>query len=186
MDIVHQGISDVGGGQRGRELRLPNAFREPRAGRTLAKMFFNVLGEQFSLLELVFRGNTHQDGLVKAATDHLDLAAGRQRPQSYEILGMICLNPGQKRTGIMQTQMNAGVLLQGFDKEEIATLVALFKNMLEIAARLVRMDDQDEMKFLGHLAERISQKTSYLAAKVWHVRKLRAVGKEIGTLAEEA
>jgi hypothetical protein len=81
--------------------------------------------------------------------------------------------------------MNTGVFLERFDKREIRILVALFENVLEITARLMRVDNQDEMKFLGHLAGRISQKTSYLAAGGWQVSKLGAVDKAICGMAKK-
>jgi hypothetical protein len=85
----------------------------------------------------------------------------------------------------MQAHVHARVFLERFDKREVRILVALFKDVLEIATRLVCVDNQDEMKFLGHLAGRISQKTSYLAAGRWQTSKLRAVDKGICRMAEE-
>ena len=85
----------------------------------------------------------------------------------------------------MQAHVHAGMLLQRFHKTKIRILVAFFENVLEIAARLVRMDNQDEMKFVGHLAGRISQKTSYLAAGGWQVSKLGAVDQGICRMAKK-
>jgi hypothetical protein len=56
----------------------------------------------------------------------------------------------EKGTGIVKAEMNAGMFFQLFDEREIASEVGFLEDMLEIAARLMGMDQESEMETLGH------------------------------------
>ena len=58
------------------------------------------------------------------------------------------LDPGEQRPGIVEAEMDARVLFEMFNKGKIAGVVGLFEDMLEIAAGLVRVNEQSEMEFL--------------------------------------
>ncbi len=60
------------------------------------------------------------------------------------------LDPGEKRAGIVQAETNTRVFLEMFQERKVAIAVSLFEHVLEIAARLVRMNEQGEMEILGH------------------------------------
>ena len=59
----------------------------------------------------------------------------------------------------MEANMNAGVLLQCLDKRQIAAFKRLLKNMAEIAARLMRVDEKDQMELWRHGDGAISRET---------------------------
>src|SRR6266850_4316318 len=46
--------------------------------------------------------------------------------------------------------MDAGMFFELFDEREIASVVGFLEDMLEIAARLMSMNQQGEMETLGH------------------------------------
>ena len=73
MVVVDERVFDAARGERGRKLRLPDALGEPGAARTLAEMFFDVIGEAFQLLKAIVRRNRDKDGLVKTAAEHFHL-----------------------------------------------------------------------------------------------------------------
>jgi len=50
----------------------------------------------------------------------------------------------------VKAEVNFGVRFEVLDEGEIRCLVGLFEDMLEIAARLVCVNEQGEMEFLGH------------------------------------
>jgi len=50
----------------------------------------------------------------------------------------------------MQAHVDAGMLFEEFDERQIGILVCLFEHVPEIADRLVRVYQQDEMKAFWH------------------------------------
>jgi hypothetical protein len=70
--------------------------------------------------------------------------------QAGEILRPVLFNPGKKRAGIVEAEVNAWMRFEVLDEGKIRCVVGLFENMLEIAAGLVRVNEQGEMEFLGH------------------------------------
>ena len=59
----------------------------------------------------------------------------------------------------MQANMNTGMLLKGFDKWQVATFERLLKNMTEVAARLMRVNEKDQMELWRHGDGAISRET---------------------------
>ena len=61
--------------------------------------------------------------------------------EALEIFRSIFFDPGQQRPGIVETDVDTGVLLQSLKEWQIATRVGLLKNMAEVAARLMGVDE---------------------------------------------
>jgi len=59
-------------------------------------------------------------------------------------------DPVKKRAGVVKTEMNAGMFFELFHEREIASVVGFLEDMLEIAARLMSMNQQGKMETLGH------------------------------------
>ena len=78
------------------------------------------------------------------------MAALDQLFQANEILRPVFLDPGKKRPGIVETETNSRMLLEALNEWKIGCVVRLFEDMLEIAAGLVRVNEQSEMEFLRH------------------------------------
>ena len=94
--------------------------------------------------QLVLRRNGNQDRLVEAAADQLHLPARGQFAQMVEKLRMALLEPFEQRTGIVQAHANAGMPRQAIDKGQIGALVGLFEDGIEIADRLMGVDQENE------------------------------------------
>jgi len=102
------------------------------------------------LLVLVVLRNGHEDRLVKAATDEFDLATLNEIFQEFEIFGAMGFEPGEKRPGVVQPQLDAGVPFEALEKWEIGGLVSAFEDMLKISAGLMGVNKESEVEVLGH------------------------------------
>ena len=150
VNIVENGVADVGFGENGGELRLPHTLGEPGTGGSLSEIVLEIVGEADDLDALVRGGNGNEDGLVEAAADHLNLTTLHEKLEAHEIFGTILFDPGQQRPGIMKAYVDGGMLLQRFEEREIAAEVGLFKNVAEIAAGLMGVNEQDEVELGRH------------------------------------
>ena len=128
------------------KLRLPHALGEPRAFGPFAKMLFDVIRKPQNLLALIGGRNRYQDRLVKSAADHLHLAAVHQFAQAFEIVRMMRLDPFQQRPGVVQAHARVGMALEHFNERQIASRERLFEYVIEIAGRLVRVNEQNQME----------------------------------------
>ena len=150
MNVVKNGIADVGFGENGSKLRFPDTLGEPSASGTLAKMVLEIVGETDELHALVRGRNGNENRLVEAAADHFDLARLHQGLQALEIFGAVLFDPGKQWAGIMKADMDTGVLLECFDERQVAARVRLLKNVVEVAARLMGVDEQNQMELGRH------------------------------------
>jgi hypothetical protein len=62
----------------------------------------------------------------------------------------VLFDPSEKRAGIMETEMDTGMLFEVLDEGKVASIVSLLKDVLEIAAGLMGVDEQSQVKFLRH------------------------------------
>src|SRR5580700_9648841 len=112
----------------------------------MAEMLFEVGGQARDLFALVIRRDGDQDGFVKAAADQLDLSGADEGFEAAEILGAMLFDPSEQRTGIVDARM----FFQEFDERQIGFFVGLFEHVAKITARLVGMNQKDEMKAFWH------------------------------------
>ena len=129
------------------QLRFPDAFGEPGAARTLAEMFFDVIGETRDLLVAVFGRNGDQDRLVETAADDFHLAALHQRAQQIEIFGMGAFDPFQQRAGEMQTHANGRMAREDLNERQVGLRVGALDHVVKVSDRLVRVNEEDKLKF---------------------------------------
>ena len=59
----------------------------------------------------------------------------------------------------MEANVNTGVLLKSLQKRQVAAFKRLLKNMAEVAARLMRVDEKDQMELWRHWDGAISRET---------------------------
>jgi len=150
VDVIDKRVCDVCSGKGGRELRLPNALGEPRAGRKTAEVFFEIGGKSRDLFALIFGRDGDENRFVKSAAHEFHMAGAYQFFQTNEILGAMLFDPGEKRTGIVKAEMNAGMFFEFFDEREIGSVVGFLEDMLEIAAGLMGVNEQSQMEILRH------------------------------------
>jgi len=58
-------------------------------------------------------------------------------------LGMVLFHPFEQGTAVVQTNSNTRVAKQTLDERQIGTLIGLFENRLEVADRLVTVDQEN-------------------------------------------
>jgi hypothetical protein len=102
------------------------------------------------LLNLILLRNGNENGFIEATADEFDLPALSEDLQARKIFGPVLFDPGEKRAGIVQTEMDAGMFFEALDEGKIASVVSLFEDVLEIAAGLMGVDEQSEVEFLRH------------------------------------
>jgi hypothetical protein len=59
----------------------------------------------------------------------------------------------------MEANVNTWVLLKRLEKRQVAALKRLLKNMAEVAARLMRVDEKNQMELWRHGDGAISRET---------------------------
>ena len=116
MNVVENGVAGVGFGQHGSELRLPDAFGQPRTGGALSKMVLEIIGQTDELHALVRGGNGNENRFVETAADHFDLAGFHQSFQAPKIFRAVLFHPGQQWAGVMEADVDTGMLLKCLDK----------------------------------------------------------------------
>ena len=146
MNVVEQSVADARGVQYRRELRLPDAFGQPRARGAPAKVMFEIGGEASDLFALIVGRNADENGFVEAAANHFNLSTLDQGAELGEIFRAIFFEPLQQRAGIVQRGVNLRMLFEELDERLIGFVVAGFQDAAEIAARLVRVNQQGQME----------------------------------------
>ncbi len=129
-------------------MRLPDALGDPGARRAMTEVLIEVAGEAGDLFALVLGRDGDEDGFVKAAADQLDLPSADEGLEANEIFGTILFDPGKQRAGIVEAHVNAGMLFKRLNERQVGVFVSLFEHVAEIAAGLVGVNQQDEMKAL--------------------------------------
>ena len=98
------------------------------------------------LLHAVGRWDRNENRLVEAATHQLNLAAIDKRFQAGEIFFMPGGNPLPERPREMQCNTNARMPLKRIEEGQITLTISTIENILEVPNRLVRVQQQYEMK----------------------------------------
>jgi hypothetical protein len=62
----------------------------------------------------------------------------------------MCLDPSEKRPGIMKADTDAGIGFEVLQEREIRSFVRPFEDVFKITTRLMRVNEQNEMEILGH------------------------------------
>ena len=90
-------------------------------------------------------GQRNEDRLEESATQHLDLAAIDERPQSRSMdSGSLGRHPLEQRPGVVQREAHRGMAFQGADHRLVRLVVDVFDHPAEVAHRLVVVNDESE------------------------------------------
>ena len=63
---------------------------------------------------------------------------------------MMVFDPGQQWTRIVKTYVHLGMFFQDLDERQIAARVGLLEHMVEIADRLMRVNEENQMELWRH------------------------------------
>ena len=92
----------------------------------------------------------HQDGLVEAAADDLDLTAVHETPHLGDRLRPVGGHPLQQRPGVVQAEVDAGVPLERVEHGRVGVLENVLDDPAEVADGLVVVDDECEGNGSSH------------------------------------
>src|SRR3989441_480991 len=89
VHVINERVSDICGGQRAGELRLPHALGKPSAGRELAEEFFEIDSQARDLFPLIFGRNGNQDRYVEAAADRSEEHTSELQSLAYLVCRLL-------------------------------------------------------------------------------------------------
>src|SRR5258708_16439770 len=105
-------------------------------------MFFYKIAQPPDLVNAIFIGNGHEDGLIKTAANNLHLAASHERAHTLYIFGMHFRHPLDERSREMQPHADPWMARKTFNKWEVRLLVSALHHVVEIADGLMGMNEQ--------------------------------------------
>ena len=143
VGVVEHGVFQPRFREHAGELRLPDAFRYPGAGRCVIELLHQVAGHAAQLFPPVGVGDQGQDRLVEAAALEFEASGGHERPQAGEVLGLLLGEPQQERSGEMQRERHLGVPFHDVKEGQVGSFVVLRVDPGEVARRLVVVEAQE-------------------------------------------
>src|SRR5207302_10699029 len=87
------------------------------------------------------RGDHRQDRLVERTADHFDASSGDEAPQSINVLRVPLIDPFHERPAGVQRDRKI-VLLKNVQKGLICVLISLLEHAIEVANRLMVVQDE--------------------------------------------
>ena len=135
----------------GRQIRLPDPLGEPRAARPSAEQPLQLVGHPDELADPVALGQGGEDRLIPAAADDLDLAAPDEPPEALDELGPFGGDPVEEGTGVVESELNAGMPFEGLEHRQVGLFVGLGNDPAEVADGLVVVDRQRYRNASGHV-----------------------------------
>src|SRR5687767_5576003 len=103
-------------------MRLPNAFGEPRAERTLPEDRMHTIRQRAYLAHAISARHADEHGLVVAARKELDLAAPHQVGEVADDVGPVRLKPVKEWTGEVKARLHLRVAIERGHERRICTL----------------------------------------------------------------
>ncbi len=121
--VVEDRPAVAGRDEGGREVRLPDPLREPRAPRPPPGDALQLVGHPRQLAQPVPLGQRRQHGLVVATAEQLDLAALDDGAEALQELRPLGAHPVQERSRVVEGEAHPGVAVQGVDHRPVGLVV---------------------------------------------------------------
>ena len=144
VGVVENRPLDAGGGDVAGHPRIPDPFGHPHAGHLRLEPAFEPLRRQSNLADAITGRQHREHRLIERAADDFNLAFGDQTGHAVEVVGMVTVEPLHQRTAGVEGQPNAGMTFEQFQQRQVAVVVGLFDDPIEVADWLVVMEDEDE------------------------------------------
>ena len=100
------------------------------------------VGVSCDLADAVARGDHRQDRLVERPADDLDPAGCDQAGQAIDIFAVPLVEPFHQRPAGVQRDRQIRVGLEDVQERQVAVLIGLLEDAVEVADRLVVVQDQ--------------------------------------------
>jgi hypothetical protein len=139
--VVEDRPAVAGRAEGGRDVRLPDALRQPRAARPPPEGFGDDVRHPVQLGNSISLGQGRQDRLEEPAAQDLHLAATDELPEPADERRALRLEPLEQRPGVMQAEMDARVALDGGDHRLVRPLEDVREDPAEVADRLMVVED---------------------------------------------
>ena len=170
--------------QRRRQVRLPDAFREPGTLGPAAREAVDRGCHAGQLVDPVLLRQGGEDRLVQAAAQELDLVARDEHPQAGQELGALRGQPLEQRAGVVQREADARVTLESLEQRQVGAVVDLGEHPSEVAHGLVIVDRQGEGDSGSHgavLCLCCGQRRARVATWAWWCAARRPGSRPAGT-----
>ena len=82
--------------------------------------------------------------VTQGAADDLDLPRRNEPRHAVEIVGMASVEPFGERAARVQAEPHAGMPLEQFEQWQVAVLIGLLDDVVEVADGLMIVEDEDE------------------------------------------
>src|SRR5437016_8872201 len=103
-------------------MRLPNPFGEPRPERALSEDRMYSIGKRTNLSHPVAPRDSHQDRLVIAAREKLDLTPSDEVREIADDVRSVGLKPIKQRPGEVKTRLYFGMPVKGGNERGVRPL----------------------------------------------------------------
>ena len=161
MIIVQHGVLDSridnAAGQRG----FPDAFGSPHSRWSRAELSLQKGTVGLDLSHAIDRWQHRHDRFVVRAANDFDSACVNQHPNTIQVFRVPLGQPMHQWAGSMQRNLQLFVGLKDFQEWQIAVLVGLLKDAVEVADRLVVVKDQAQVRRSSHGSESTSVETKW-------------------------
>ena len=95
-------------------------------------------------------GRAARTGSYQPPPDDLDLAAIREGREAGDELRSLGAEPLEQGTGVVESDANAGVALEGLDHRQVGAVVGLGDDPAEVADRLMVVERESQADAAGH------------------------------------
>jgi len=150
VEVVQHGVFDAGVNQVAGERLLPNALGRPEAADRRAQPVLQPTGVAANLTNPILRRNHRQDRLEIRAAENLDPPGLAQTGQTVEIVRLVFGQPFHQRAARVQRHFQRVVAAENIEKRQIAVLIGLLEDVVEISDRLVVVQGQNQTDGIGH------------------------------------
>ena len=150
VEVVEHGVLDPRADDVGRERLLPDPLRHPHAADLGADAALQPVGVAGDLTDAIARRDHRHDRFEERPADNFNPPGGDQRAEAVDVLGMAGVEPLHQRAARMETNLQSFIPLEDVEERQIAVLVRLLEDSVEVADWLMVVQDEHKAQRLIH------------------------------------
>ena len=135
VKIVQNGIFDAGVGQVAGQGLLPDPLGHPHAADRRAQPVLQPAAIGANLPDAVAGRDHRQNRFVERPAQDLDPTFAGQLRQPVHVFAVLGVEPLHQRTAGVQGDSQRGIAAEDFEEGQVAVLIGLLENVVEIANR---------------------------------------------------
>ena len=144
VGVVENRPLDAGGRDVAGHAGIPDPLGHPHAGHLRLEPALEPLRRHPDLTDAVSRRQHREHRFVEGTAHDLDLPFGHESGDAVEIVGVVPVEPFGQRSARMERQPDAGMPFEQFQERQVAVLVGLLDDAVEVADGLVVVENEDE------------------------------------------